>query len=258
MESLAAFPVRGYTLPDMEAERAATDPAPSAEAIYRDFSLPVARLCRRMIRNRGEAEDAAQEAWCEIVAALPSFEGRSRLSTWIWTIARRAVFRHIRKEKAYSARFLREFFAMNEHDGLEELELIPVEDRLAWVKMQCSDCLSAILHCLSNEDRFIYMLRRLAGLPYAEIATVVDSSEAATRQSCTRSVRKVNRFLSGECMLYNPKGSCRCKMRDPIRRVDESRDYERVRELSRKMLFLDAADAWYPPPPDYWKDLAGA
>jgi len=227
-----------------------------AADVYREFALPVSRLCRRMIRNKAFAEDAAQEAWCEIVRSLPSFEGRSKLSTWVWTVARRAIFRHVKKEKTYSARFLRELFAMNEHDGLDELDRIPVEDRMIWVRLQCSECLTAILHCVPNDDRFVYLLRRLANLPYAEIAEAVGASEAAVRQTCSRSMRKIGRFLSGECLLYNPEGTCRCKMRDPIRHVDETGEYRRVRELGRKMLFLDAADGWYPEATDFWKEIA--
>jgi RNA polymerase sigma-70 factor (ECF subfamily) len=229
--------------------------SPSPETVYREFSGLVSRLCFRMIRNKSEAEDAAQDAWIEIMKALPSFEGRSKLSTWIWTITRRAVFRHIRREKLYSTRFLRELFAMNAEDGLPELERIPVEDRTAWVKLQCSDCLTAILHCVPNDDRFVYLLRRLVNLPYAEIAAVVGESEPAVRQSCSRSMRKIGRFLEGECSLYNPAGSCRCKMREPIRHVDRTGEYERVRDLSRRMLFLDSADSWYASVPDYWKPL---
>lgn len=222
----------------------------TAAEVYAEFALPVSRLCRRMIRDKSAAEDAAQEAWCEIVKALPTFEGRAKLSTWIWTVTRRAVFRHIKREKTYSTRFLREFFAMNEHDGLDEMDRIPVEDRLAWVKLQCSECLTAILHCVPNDDRFVYLLRRLTKLPYADIASAVGSGEAAVRQNYSRSARKIGRFLAGECMLYNPAGSCRCKMREPIRHADTTGEYRRVRELGRKIMYLDAADGWYPEAPN--------
>ncbi len=59
----------------------------------------------------------------------------------------------------------------------------------------------------------------LGDMPYAEIADTVDSSETADRKSFSRSPRKIGNFLSGECRLFIPKGSCRCKIREPIRRV---------------------------------------
>jgi RNA polymerase sigma-70 factor, ECF subfamily len=238
-----------------EAALAASTSIPTADDIYQEFSLPVSRLCMRMIRNKSTAEDAAQECWYEIIKALPSFRGESKLSTWIWTITRRCVFRYLKKEKTYSTRFLKEFFEVNEADGLDSLQEIPVEDRTAWVKIQCSECLTAILHCVPNDARFIYLLRQLANLPYNEIAAAVGASEDAVRQSCSRSMRKIGHFMSGQCMLYNPKGSCRCKMREPIKNIDASGEYKKIRELSRKALFLDAADGWYGNVPDFWKEL---
>ncbi len=231
-----------------------TGAAPSLEEIYRTYAGPVSRLCARLIRDRETARDAAQEVWIEAVRSLPSFQGRSSFSTWLWTIARRTAFRYLKKERTYSARFLSELFSLRADDGMEELERIPTEDRSAWVRLQCDECLTAILHCLGNDDRFIYLLRTLARLSYAEIAAVVAMEEATVRQRHSRNLRKLSRFLNAECMLYNPAGSCRCKLSEPIRLVDRQGEYLRVRELSRKLLFINAADSYHPPK-DYWKGL---
>ena len=228
--------------------------APSLEELYREFQLPVSRLCRRMIAERESAEDAAQEVWLEIVKGLPSFEGRSKASTWVWTIARRTIFRCRRRERTYSTRFLRELFALRDPDGLDELERVPVEDRQAWVRIQCDECLTGIMHCLRDEDRFVYLLRELGALPYAEIAQVLEREEAAVRKSFSRSSAKIRRFLSGNCILYNPKGDCHCKLREPLRRVDAEGEYLKVAELARRMTFLEAAENFHPPK-EYWKGL---
>lgn len=211
-----------------------------------------------MIRDARLAEDAAQNIWAELIRALPGFEGRSKLSTWVWTIARRVTLRRAVSEKRYSTRFLKEFFEVKAHDGLAEMDRIPAEDRSGWLRFQCSECLTAIMHCVSNEDRFVYLLRRLADLPFAEIAVVTDNTEASARQVYFRSNRKISRFLSGECTLYNPDGNCRCKMREPMREIDHAGEYRNVREFSRRVLFLDAADRWYGSAPNYWVKNAEA
>lgn len=227
------------------------------EIVYAEFAIPVSRLCARMIRDHDDAQDAAQESWCEIIKALPTFEGRSSPSTWIWTIVRRTVFRHMKKEKTYSTRFLRNFFSSHADDGLDEMDRIPVEDRQVWIRLQCSECLTAILHCVGHEDRFVYLVRRLGDLPFAEISAVVGQSEAAARQSYSRSARKISRFLSGECSLYNPAGSCKCKLREPRKKLDPEgeREREQIRSLSRRISFLDRADRWYGHGTDYWKKI---
>lgn len=227
------------------------------DTVYHDYASLVSRLTRRMIRNGETARDAAQEAWVEIVRALPSFEGRSAPSTWVWSIARRSIFRYAMREKTWSTRFLREFFSAHSDDGLWDMDRIPCEDRQAWVRINCSDCLSAILHCVDNETRFVYLLREMARADYAEIAKITDRDEAAVRQTCLRARKKIRGFLSGECAIYNPSGTCRCKMKQPISIVDPNflAEQERVRSLYRKLCFLDRADAWYGNQVDYWKDL---
>lgn len=229
-------------------------PRPSLESIYEEFAVPVSRLCRRMFTRRESAEDAAQEIWHEIVRGLPAFEGRSKLSTWVWTIARRTALRLAKREKVYSTRFLHELFLIREDDGLAEIERIPSEDRMAWIRLQCDDCLTGIMHCLGNEDRLVYLLRALGGLPYSEIAQVVEREEAAVRKASSRAQAKIRRFLEGNCSLYNPDGGCRCKLAAPIRQVDAEGEYRRVREVSKKILFLRAAESYHPGK-DYWKKL---
>lgn len=242
----------------METEKPFPEENPTPESLYRDFAVPVSRLCRRMIRDARTAEDAAQDIWVELIRALPGFQGRSKLSTWVWTIARRVTLRRAAREKRYSTRFLREFFAMKEHDGLDEMDRIPVEDRSGWLRLQCSECLTGIMHCLSNEDRFVYLLRRLSNLSYAEIAAVTDTTEESARQIYSRSNKKISRFLSGECTLYNPEGSCRCKMREPMLEIDHAGEYRSVREFSRRAVFLDAADRWYGEAPNFWSNISGS
>jgi len=230
---------------------------PTLEELHRDFQVPVSRLCRRMIQDGESARDAAQEVWLEIVRSLPAFEGRSKASTWVWTVARRTIMRHRRREKTYSTRFLGELFSLRDEDGLGELERVPVEDRRAWIRLQCDDCLSGVMHCLGEEDRFVYLLRCLGALPYAEIAEVLEREEAAVRKSFSRSSARIRRFLSGHCVLYNPGGDCRCKLREPLHRADAEGEYRKVAELARRMTFLEAAESLHPPK-EYWKGLLEA
>lgn len=47
------------------------------------------------------AEDIVQEAWLSVWKALPGFEGRSELSTWLYTIVRNACIARLRKERPH-------------------------------------------------------------------------------------------------------------------------------------------------------------
>jgi RNA polymerase sigma-70 factor (ECF subfamily) len=61
------------------------------ERLYRRYSPRVYGLCLRMTGQREAAEDCTQECFVEAWRSLPRFERRSELSTWLHTIAVRAV-----------------------------------------------------------------------------------------------------------------------------------------------------------------------
>jgi RNA polymerase sigma-70 factor (ECF subfamily) len=222
------------------------------ETLARDYGRLVSSLARRMIRNPDTARDAAQEVWCELLKSLPSYRGDALPSTWIYTIARRTLIKYAQKEKTWSARFLSELFRVREDDGMPEMERIPVEDRSAWTRLLCSECLTGILHCLDNESRLIYLFRVLSGLSHGEIALVFGMEETAVRQIWFRSRRKINSFLEGHCFLFNPDGNCRCKLKEPIMTVDREKEYQKIRGQAESILFVKNAEG-YLPTPDFWE-----
>jgi RNA polymerase sigma-70 factor (ECF subfamily) len=56
-------------------------------------------LCLSIVGNRTAAEDIAQEVFVKIWRALPAFDGRSALSTWIYTITRNASLSALRSRR---------------------------------------------------------------------------------------------------------------------------------------------------------------
>jgi RNA polymerase sigma-70 factor (ECF subfamily) len=55
--------------------------------LVRTYERRVFALVLRMIGNRAEAEDLAQEVFVQVFKAIGSFRGESKLSTWIYRIA---------------------------------------------------------------------------------------------------------------------------------------------------------------------------
>jgi RNA polymerase sigma-70 factor (ECF subfamily) len=56
-------------------------------ALVRAYERRVFALVLRMLGNRAEAEDLAQEVFVQVFKAVGSFRGDSKLSTWIYRIA---------------------------------------------------------------------------------------------------------------------------------------------------------------------------
>jgi RNA polymerase sigma-70 factor (ECF subfamily) len=63
---------------------------------YRD---KVFRLAYSILKERTAAEDAAQEALVRVWKALPGFDGRAALGTWIYAITRNTCLMELRRRR---------------------------------------------------------------------------------------------------------------------------------------------------------------
>jgi len=67
------------------------------------YERKVFRLCCALLRDPTQAQDAAQESLVRIWKALPSYDGRASLSSWIYTIARNRCLTAIERRRAHAA-----------------------------------------------------------------------------------------------------------------------------------------------------------
>ena len=68
-------------------------------AILRAYKRKVFGLALSYLRDRETAEDVAQEVFIKVWKALPRFDERATLSTWIYTITRNTSFSAIRARR---------------------------------------------------------------------------------------------------------------------------------------------------------------
>ena len=63
------------------------------------FRDRVFRLAYSILKDRAAAEDAAQETFVRVWKALPGFDGRAQLGTWIYAIARNTCLMELRRRR---------------------------------------------------------------------------------------------------------------------------------------------------------------
>ncbi len=67
--------------------------------LYHQFKGRVYAICLRLLADRGQAEDATQEAFVRAWQQLPGFRGDSSFSTWLHSISSRTAVDIWRKNK---------------------------------------------------------------------------------------------------------------------------------------------------------------
>ena len=133
-----------------EAERA-------LEALCDGLRTPVARVCARLLRDPTEAEDAVQDTLLAIVRGLPTFGGRSRVTTWAYRIAIRTALRIRARRRPPPL----------QHDP----PVPPPSDPLE--RSELRDVLERALEALPTEQRLVLSLAAHDGLSRDEIADVL-------------------------------------------------------------------------------------
>jgi RNA polymerase sigma-70 factor (ECF subfamily) len=73
------------------------------EALYRSHGSKVAGYFRRCGVSEAVAVELAQESFINALKGLGQFQGHSKLSTWLWTIARNVLLAHLRSRPATDA-----------------------------------------------------------------------------------------------------------------------------------------------------------
>ena len=124
----------------------------------------VMRVCRALLRP-ADADDAWSETFLSALQAYPRLRPGSNVRAWLVTIAHRKAIDQLR---AASRRPV-------PSGELPEIPTIDVVDDGA--------ALRTALAALPPKQRGAVVAHYLADLPYAEVATVIDSSEVAARRS---------------------------------------------------------------------------
>ncbi len=220
------------------------------DSIARDYGRFVSSVCRRMIQDEEIAKEAAQQVWVEVVKSFPSFRGESKVSTWIYTIARRVATDYAVRERTYTTRMIHEYSLKEEFDLPSDTDL----EKAVWVKQMCDRCVTGVLHCLDNESRLALILKDIAGLPYEEIAVVLEKDAAAVRKMVSRDRRKLQSFMEERCVLLNDGGNCRCRMKRLVKEINLPEEYRKIRAIAGHVNFFKDSETILPRK-NYWESL---
>jgi RNA polymerase sigma-70 factor (ECF subfamily) len=142
----------------------------------------------RMLGSRAEAEDAVQEAWLRYARVRPGGEIHD-LRGWLTTVTGRIcldVLKSARvRREAYPGQWLPPVFV----DGLADREADPAQQ--AEMSDQVGLALLVVLERLTPEQRVAVVLHDAFGMPFADVATVLNTTEDAARQHASRGRRAV-------------------------------------------------------------------
>lgn len=159
-------------------------------------SPKIYRVALKIVSDPQDAEDILQETFLKAFRSLPTFEGRSSLSTWLYRIAVNESFMHLRKK---SLNLISIDDEMDSND--EATEPVEITD---WCCLPESELQSAearkfldqAVARLSPALRAVFILRDIEGLPVKETAEALGLNEPVVKTRLLRARLKLREDLS--------------------------------------------------------------
>jgi RNA polymerase sigma-70 factor, ECF subfamily len=156
-------------------------------ALWRDLQPGLLRYLNAFAPGSGE--DLASETWLRIVKGLPTFTGDERaFRAWVFTVARhRAVDRWRRTTRH-----------RDELVSLDALTHLPAPDDPATTAVESISSQAAItlIATLPPDQAEVVLLRVVAGLDVAEVATITGKRPGHVRVLAHRALRRLAAHLA--------------------------------------------------------------
>ena len=156
------------------------------EELYGRYRVPVYRFVLRMVRNAATAEDLNSDVFLDVWRQAGTFEGRSAVSTWIFSIARFKALNALQRRPM---------------EELDDEKAGAIEDQaddpeIALAKKDKAAVLRACLLKLTAEHREIVNLVYYQHKSVEEVAGIVGIPEATVKTRMFYARKKLSELLT--------------------------------------------------------------
>lgn len=151
----------------------------------RVFRLAVSILGQAFV---GEAEEVTQEVFLKVIQRVDQYDGSAPVASWLFAIAANACRDRLRRARTRK-------FVPDEALAERPASITHEDDRL--VKEERRRAVREALAGLTGEQREAIVLARYHGLPYAEIARTLGTTEGAVKTRIFRAMETLKTRLGG-------------------------------------------------------------
>jgi RNA polymerase sigma-70 factor, ECF subfamily len=151
---------------------------------FEDHRSHLRAVAYRMLGSVTEADDALQEAWLRIRDQDPA--GVNNMQAWLTTIVGRICLNMLRSRSSR-----REDFSAHVPDPVVEFEETGDPEHEALLADSVGLAMLVVLDALTPAERLAFVMHDVFGVPFVQIATMLDRSESAAQQLASRARRRI-------------------------------------------------------------------
>jgi len=168
-------------------------------SIFARYGRPVLGFIYNLVGDRPHAEDLTQETFVRAYRKLATVQEETRLSTWLFGIARNVVHEAIR-EKSRQRKI-----ELDEEAGAS-IGTSGAGPYQQFVNGELQRAIRLALEALPEDHRLVFVLKMLHNLSYDEIAQVTGSSVGKLKTDLHRARLEMRRLLKVWGAKTEPRG----------------------------------------------------
>lgn len=160
------------------------------EQLFRLYAARIKGFFRRHRMSDEEAADLLQETFIKVYRSADKFQGQSKVSTWIWTIARNCMLDYLRAKRTDDSLDA----MLEEGSSPEALVVSPEHEDQGHIR----DCVQRGFAAFAEafpERAHAMRLAAFEGWDMDELAGFLSRTPAATREYISQCRKKLSAFL---------------------------------------------------------------
>ena len=184
--------------------------------IYAELQPKIHHYLSRLLGDQ-EVEDVVQEVFTKVSRGLDSFNGQSKLSTWVYRIATNTA---IDKLRSPAHRYASDRTSLEDSAGVEHStsRIAQTETSIDQkvIRKEMSECVREYVDRLPPDHRTVLVLSELEGFKNREIADILQITLENVKIRLHRARASLKKELDDGCDFYhNQEGSLACD-RKPV------------------------------------------
>ena len=147
-------------------------------------------VVRRLVIDHEDANDVLQNCLIKVFRNIHTFEGKSRLYTWLYRIATNEAITFLNRKKRRMAQSLDDESGFLSH----KLQADPFFDG-----DEAQTLLYQAIESLPDKQRLVFNLRYFEEMPYEDMSETLQTSVGALKASFHHAIKKIeSRLRQGE------------------------------------------------------------
>jgi len=165
--------------------------------LVKKYEQTIYNFAFKICRNKDKAEHTMQETFLSMVKSLSQFSGKSKLSTWLYTVVSNHCLMLARSNKKHISSSLDDEENTIDEKNIADWKVTP--DKVT-ENIELKSVLDKAINKLSAEYRVVFIMRDIEGLSTKETADAMNLSVPAVKSR----LHRARAFLRNELsMTFN-------------------------------------------------------